>query len=127
MSSRATSNGLLCAVAEPPLRIARAGTTQRGTVTQKAPAPQSTITVSLQKGRYIGVDSQFSDRARSWARRPAMLDPHYPSQAQRAKSLDVRFAENVPRVVTSRRAGASSSMPSTELVFAGGVFGYIDQ
>jgi hypothetical protein len=91
-------------------------------------APQSNVAVNSQNGQYIGVDSLLRYRATALVGTQAtMLDPYNPSQAQLATPLDLGFAQMVPGVVTSTRAGASASTPTGKLVFTGGVFGYLDQ
>jgi hypothetical protein len=91
-------------------------------------APQTPVASGSQNGEYVGVDSAFFYRTTALSGAQAtLLDPFYASQSQLASPIDLDFTQAVPGLVVTRPAGAAAGSPATgKMIFAGGMFGYLD-
>jgi hypothetical protein len=88
---------------------------------------QTTIAEGSENGEYIGVDSQFDYRTVALVNAQAtMLDPFNASQASLATALNLDYAQSTPGLVTSTHVGTSSTAPTGQWIFSGGVFGLLD-
>ncbi|EDT00966.1 conserved hypothetical protein [Burkholderia ambifaria IOP40-10] len=91
-------------------------------------SPRASVTRGSLDGEYTGVDSRFDYRATALVGAQAtLLDPFHASQAGLALALDLDYTQRVPGVVTSVHADAVSGTSTGKLVFAGGVFGFLDR
>ncbi|PCE27076.1 hypothetical protein BWP39_09830 [Paraburkholderia acidicola] len=89
-------------------------------------SPQNSVAAGSQNGEYIGVDDRFDYRATALVNNQAtLLDPFNTSQVALATALNLDYTQTVPGTVTSTHVGASSTLTG-KFIFAGGVFGFLD-